>query len=426
MNWGNRSKVFREMFKHGEYHKLWYLVKRRLYINLLMKPVGLPIGLIIIPIIYILKPIVRIRLSSVPTARIGHLTFESELYLRNKSLNHDKKQNLDIFFTTRAVQTKTIANKQLLHMYKRHMLIFDSYIASWFFYSIEWLLQYTDIIFELPHNENAESHALLKKVDSKLKLTEEEIEKGSEFLSSIGINPRTDWFVLVFSRDGSYLNKQFPNHNWGYHDWRNADINSFKQAVKYIIDQGGYVLRMGSVVDSKLDFVHEKYIDYAVKYRDDFLDVFLISTCKFMLGTTSGLGDVATVLDKPRIVTNSVPLGYVMQGRNCIYIPKKIINRKTNSYVSMKKILKETADSEFRGDKFLIGDCDYIDNTAEEICEVTEEMLSRLDGKYKKNSSDQLLLEQYYALFNENNKSYGIDTPIGEKYLRDNSKWIFG
>ena len=426
MNWRNRSQIFRKMFKQGEYHQLWYLIKRRLYINLLMKPVGLPVGLIIIPIIYILKPIVRIRLSSVPTGRIGHLAFESELYLRKKSLNSDRKKKLDVFFTNRAVQTKTIANKQLLSMYKRQMLIFDSYIASWFFYSVEWLLHYTDIVFELPHEENVEAHALFKKVDSRLKLTIEELEKGNKFLLSIGINPNTDWFVLVFARDSSYLNKQFPNHNWGYHDWRNAGINSFEQAVKYIIEQGGYVLRMGSVVDNKLDFVHERYIDYAVKYRDDFLDVFLTSTCKFMLGTTSGLGDLATVMDKPRIVTNSVPLGYVMQGKNCIYIPKKIVDRKTNSFISMKKMLKETADLEFRSDKFLLGDCDYIDNTPEEIREVTEEMLSRLNGAYKQNSTEQALLERYYALFNKNNKSYGIDTPIGDKYLKDNLKWIFG
>ncbi len=426
MNWNERKNYLLFKLKNGQYKQLWYLVKRRIIFSLIMKPIGIPIAILVIPSIYILRPVIRINLFSIPTGRLGHLALEPEMYLRRKKLTNKSKRSFDIFFTSRSRQGGVIANKQILKMLKRNMVIFDSYLASWIFYSMEWLLLHTDIKGELPHDENVETDSILKKVDSTFLFVKSEIEKGNAELQSMGIDPEKDWFVLIFARDNAYLSKTYPDCDWGYHDWRNADINTYIEAVKYILDQGGYVLRMGSVINADMDFSHPRYIDYARKYRNDFMDIFLVSRCKFLLGTNAGLADVAIVFDKPRAIVNVIPLGYVPHGRDNVYIPKKYMNHSSKKYLPLKFVLETHRDTIFDQESFLGEDYSCVDNSTEDILEITMELMSRLNGKFFLSNKQKNLMRKYKDLFSQGNMSYDMENPIGMNFLEKNKDWIFG
>ena len=101
------------------------------------------------------------------------------------------------------------------------------------------------------------------------------------------------------------------------------------------------------------EFVENKYIDYAKNYWDDFMDVFLASRCKFLLGTNSGLSDLAVAFDKPRAIVNVIPLGCIPYGRNDIYINKKFYDDKSLQFKTVKSVLKNNQDSIFDQESFL-------------------------------------------------------------------------
>ena len=425
-NWKERKDIVLLKLKSRQYYQLWYLIKNRLKINLIMKPIGVPIAILIVPIIYAIRPFLRINFLSIPTGRLGHLLLQPEIYMRKKKISTLSQRYLDVFFTSRAMHGNVIANKQVLKMLKRNILILDSYILSWLYFSVvEWLLLYTDIVVELTHIETAKAESLYKKIDSSFSFTDSEVEKGNTKLKTMGINPEKDWFVLIFARDSAYLSKTYPQYDWGYHDWRNTDINSYKEAVKYIIDKGGYVLRMGSVVKKKMDFSHTHYIDYARNYWDDFMDVFLVSRCKFLLGTNSGFSDMAVAFDKPRAIVNSIPLGHIPYGRNDIYIPKKYMHKSTLNFMSLKTVLENNQDVIFDQEAYLGNEYEYIDNSPKEILELTIEMMSKLDNSFFLSDAQQNLLNEYMDLFDKENSGYGIKNPIGINFLESNEDWIF-
>ena len=425
MRWSERKNVFFLKIQSGNFYQLWFLIYRRLKINFLMKPIGVLIAILVIPLVYALKPFIKINFYSIPTGRLGHLLLQPEIYLRQKKISINTKKSFDIFFTSRSMQGGVVANKQVLKMLKRNILVLDSYFSSFMFYSAEWLILYTDLIAELPHLETVEAESIYKKVDSSYEFTEDEVKFGNLKLEAMGINPDKDWFAVILARDSSYLDKTYPHHDWGYHDWRNADINSYIEATKFIISKGGYVIRMGSVVNKDMDFLDSHYIDYAKKHWDDFMDVFLVSRCKFLLGSNSGLSDMAVAFDKPRAIVNTIPLGHIPYGRNDIYIPKKYYDSSKSRFKTLKSVLKNNEDIIFDQELFLKGEYQCIDNTPEEILELTREMINKLDNSFFLSEIQKNLLNEYIELFNKNNSGYQIQNKIGMNFLEKNEDWIF-
>ena len=86
--------------------------------------------------------------------------------------------------------------------------------------------------------------------------------------------PKDAKIVCLIVRDQEYLKKKFPDRNYDYLNFRNCNIQNFKEAIKIATDNGYYVFRMGEVVESKLKINDSKFIDYSSHYRTDFLDIF--------------------------------------------------------------------------------------------------------------------------------------------------------
>ena len=130
-------------------------------------------------------------------------------------------------------------------------------------------------------------------------------------------------------------------------NYRDSDINDFHEAIEYIVDQGGFVVRMGSEVEKSLDYKDKNVIDYAKYCRTDFMDIYLISKCKFFLGTTAGICDVAVAMNKPKLSVNYAPFGISLFGKDCVYIPKKLKNKKNGVYLSLYETLKNEFDKDW-------------------------------------------------------------------------------
>ncbi len=167
--------------------------------------------------------------------------------------------------------------------------------------------------------------------------------------------------------------------------------------------------------------------------RNDFMDTYLPSICKFIISTGHGAeAPAAWCFRKPRVIVNQCPTGmlqtwsskdllltkhHILQGKNCELTLSEIFSEdvgfcmNTQSYKDKGILLKE--------------------NTPDEICDITMEMVSRLDGNWKPEPEDEFLQNRFLEIFPVEVKN-DSGTPIhgeikalfGANYLRDNPVWL--
>ena len=97
------------------------------------------------------------------------------------------------------------------------------------------------------------------------------------------------------SRDGKYLTNKLIKKN-DYKNYRNSNINDFIPAIKALEKKGYFIIRMGNLVKNKLNYKSKNVIDYSnSKYVNDFLDIYLINKCEFVISTGFGIDTVAMI-----------------------------------------------------------------------------------------------------------------------------------
>ncbi len=144
-----------------------------------------------------------------------------------------------------------------------------------------------------------------------------------------------------------------------------------------------------------------------------------ISHCRFVLGTTSGICDIAMLFDVPRIGTNWLPLGSAPWGRHCLFIPTLLRDRGSGQLLPFERFLEDT-----RGPKsdLLWSPLNRVrfvfeDNAPEDILAVTEEMMARLDGNFTESEEDRAMQARYLARFPADHWSAEVRTPMGRDFL---------
>ena len=106
-------------------------------------------------------------------------------------------------------------------------------------------------------------------------------------------------FVCLHVREGGFKNDQ------NRRPYRNADINNYNDAIKYLIKKGIYVVRLGDITMKKNDLQDPMYWEYChSKIKSDLMDLYLIKNCEFYIGMQSGPQDVAMLFDKPTLTLN--------------------------------------------------------------------------------------------------------------------------
>ena len=127
-----------------------------------------------------------------------------------------------------------------------------------------------------------------------LSFTQKELNKAKK-LQRTWSSRRKDW-ICIHNRDSQYLEKTMPNDyprnigSWSYHNHRDFSVETLKESAEFFASKGLYVLRIGTHVREKLQSENKKVIDYAnTKFRNDLMDVFLLSKCKFLLSGDAGV-----------------------------------------------------------------------------------------------------------------------------------------
>lgn len=224
------------------------------------------------------------------------------------------------------------------------------------------------------------------------------------------------WFVTLHVRDSGYLlgkydKKDDPNL------YRNADIDSYTDAIQSIVERGGYVVRVG---DPKMKPMPEEIkgvFDYAHSgIRSNKMDIFLFSQCRFFIATNSGPWLIPCLFNVPTVVTNLLPLIRPWT-KDSLFIPKILKLNNENRILTIKEMLSPEFGKFYTTRQYLEKNISIIDNTKEELNTLVLEMLDYLDGSLvysDEDNEEQNKLSNLYLKYSK----YGDSGRMGRDFLK--------
>lgn len=365
-------------------------------------------------ILTVIWPFEKIKFCFIRADRIGHLAANTEIFIRRLRAGYYDHECLYIGCSGKP------CNRQLLTMFKRTFPIVENEFLSKTVNTP--IFKRSKFYKELPYNSN--EYYEFNNLPSTLSFTHEEEEKGMQELEKMGIDPN-GWFVCFHARDSAYLNETQEGRDWTYHDYRNCKINNYLKAMEYIVEHGGYAIRMGAVVENPLpELNNHKIIDYATKYRSDFMDVYLSVKCKFFVGCTAGLHMVPAIFGVPVVGTNFTHLELPPYRRGDLFLPKKIRDVKEDRLLTFSEIFARRIGSWTNGQNFTEAGLEAIENTPDEILELVQEMNESLDETFRHTEEDEELQMRFRSLIQPHHYCYGAPVRIGAKFLRQNKEML--
>ena len=312
------------------------------------------------------------RRLPVITQRIGHLAAEVDCFLKERALGQLPRRAWFI-----AARPRHIANRHLLNYWKNEVKVVDRPILAQ-------LLQVAcrppiaahDIVdYVLTQHGAAHYGAINAQWGTRralLALTDEDREWGAAMLAELGL-PRGAWFVCIHPRTPG-----FASHDDKVHAYRNSTPALLLPAVGSIAERGGWSVLMGDASSPPLAN-HPRLIDYAHhRLRSERLDVVLCALCRFFLGSSSGLFAVSTVFGVRSALTNQVPMAVRPYAPGDLYIPKLYRATADSRVLSFAEALSSPIGGLRHSRQFRDAGIELVENTAEEILDLAEEMLESL------------------------------------------------
>ena len=370
------------------------------------------IPFLILLALVILRPFILVRLYGINAHRIGHFVGNTEVYLTRKkaNINQPSKRYYDIcFYDSNPYNLEKVCNKQFDKMIRRILRILPTYP----FYYTKKLTDKTSkyLNFLSDHSLNISDHDrdindLFNKFESSFYFTDQEIKNGENILKKMGIQKNSE-FVCFTVRDSAYLDSNFKDFDFSYHNYRDCNIENFLLAAETLADRGYYVLRMGKVVSSKLNSNNLKIIDYAnSQFRSDFMDIYLGANCKFILTTQTGYDAIPYVFRKPAAAI-SIPIGLIRSFKyDNLSITKHHFNKRTNKYLSMREIFDYNLGFSLRVDEFKKKNIRLIENSNIEVNDLVIDMLNELEKPRDKQFKLTEKQKECNKILNYNIKKY--------------------
>jgi putative glycosyltransferase (TIGR04372 family) len=231
-----------------------------------------------------------------------------------------------------------------------------------------------------------------------LSVTEQHRELGYAKLRSLGV-PADAWFVVLHVREGAYMTAASEAHGRtdDHNAHRNSNILDYLEAAQQITARGGWVLRIGHVGTRPLPAM-ERVIDVAHTGTTPEFDVFLLGTCRFFLGDSSGPVVVATTFKRPVVAANFEMGGAPSQAGD-LYVPKLYRDLRSKDLISLKRALAPPLFRPHDARLLAREGVEAVDSSSSEIADLTREMLNRLDGKETYSAQDDALQGLVHGLF---------------------------
>ena len=357
----------------------------------------------ILCMLLLLRIFFKFNIVELETRKIGHFSMPVEVFLCEISKKKVNDQIFYIWFSNKIISNSFLYKKwsEIINIGPRFILekVFNLVNKSSFLEKL--------FLSEYRHWKNADNnidywqisdiHDVLEISSPRILFSNQENLLGQKFLKNIGFENKR--FICFFSRTSDYYNEP-PSI-------RNGSIYTQLKGIEEICKKGFAAIRM-----SRLDKNNPLYnknpniYDYAYgNYKSDFLDIYLMFSCSYMVSTSSGIDLIAKINRKKVLLVNytDIPTS-CHQNHSPIILPKKIIDSNSKKIISYKEVFKKNLLSAGMSKKILndLG-YDYLDNSENEIYNAINEMHEHIVNKsqlnhFELNNKFWDLYEDFYFL----------------------------
>tara|TARA_X000000368_G_scaffold91441_1_gene69882 strand:+ start:12924 stop:14228 length:1305 start_codon:yes stop_codon:yes gene_type:complete len=378
------------------------------------------LGISMIPIVLILRAsskFIIIRFGRVFTGRIGHFAADVDQYLIE--INNQGFKSIDLLHFSDGFAAnqfmKVIAKRYLrLNYFNRYLFLANSFLPNSGNYSIQ---------NSYDKNGSRDCKNLYQKNAPQMEFKDSENQLGIDFLKSIGCNDKK--FVCLGIRDSAFIGKNEQD------DYRDSDIDDYKEAALSLTKKGYIVIRMGKVVEKEFNTSNPMVFDYASSSkRSDFLDIWLAANCSFYISTSTGLDAVAVMFRRPIAFVNGPAIGTLSSSSNkhSIWQSKKYFKKDGKTPLSVLDQINEGLVYLNHGGEICRKGFLVKDNTPEEIKEACLEVEAKISGTWKAEKRDILLQKKLKEQLKTGSRfkqmSGETEFTYSDSFLRKNETWF--
>ena len=345
-----------------------------------------------VAVIRLIRPFILVRIGNFRSERVGHFISESSQFIVRTNL--ESKKTLNLFYLGR------ISNLQWRLMLQRCDNL--KICKGWLKYVDCWNRR---LPFGQLHSLNVSGYGrdldgLFTTNKFSLPFTSTETTTVTTWLKSKGWDEGVP-FICLLVRDSNYLRETLHSPvdpNWEYQNYRDSDIQTYIPAIRWLTEQGVWVIRMGVKVNAMLEMeANETVIDLPFdSARSDLIDVWLFSNASGIISTASGPDVLGYVLQIPQLFVNAMPLSALESYSNSIWVPKRLYWRHNRALLSVTEQIKH---SYFDTNSYRTAGIEIQDLSENEILEAVQEFWSRTQCKWSESAEDQELQSKFWKEF---------------------------
>lgn len=258
----------------------------------------------------------------------------------------------------------------------------------------------------------------------------DEMQEGDRKLEEMGISGD---YVCFFARQGRYLKEHLGMNPDDLEVTRDSHIENFNLMSERLWKRGIQSVRMGYLVEGLFDAPGS--VDYANRYRSEFMDFYVLSKAKFLISDPSAMEVMANLFDKPLVMINMPVITFNADSLNyCdrkqdIFLPKKMYDTHKKRYLTFREIfaIERQQDSRYKiAEYYETHGIILEENTPEEIADAADEMIARLDGTFSYTPEDEMRQKRFSELLAwaaQGRDCFVVDLPVGREFLRQN-EWL--
>ena len=358
--------------------------------------------LLIYPILIVLlflRIFFRFNIIELETRKIGHFSLSVEIFLcevLNKKVNN---KIFYIWFPNREISNNFLFKKWSEIIYLGPRIILEKIFNLSNKYSLLgnlFLSEYRH--WKTPDNiignwQTSDIHNVLEISKPRISFSNSEEQLGLKFLKNIGFENKK--YMCFFSRTSCYHNDP-PSI-------RNASIYTQLKSIEEICKKDFAAIRMSRLdLNNPLNSKNPRIYDYAYSdNKSDFLDIYLLFHCSYMVSTSSGIDSIPKINRKKVLYLNFVDIAHsYLLNYTPIILPKKIINFISKKIVPFREVFKKDLLNPHNTKKKLndLG-YDYLDNSENEIYSAINEMHEHIINKSELNHNE--LNNKFWDLYED-------------------------
>ena len=208
-----------------------------------------------------------------------------------------------------------------------------------------------------------------------------------------------------------------------------AKYEDYVFLINYLIKKGYTVVKMGKAVNECIDNNNSYFIDYAGKYHEDHLDIWLCSNCSFFINiSTGGLTTLPLVFRKPVLCLDYDIFTFWSSYKNVLTGFKKIL--KKDKVLNLSEILINL-DNKLYGNiyEFEKEGYKFQNQNKDEVISMADQMIQYDNLKWSETPEIIDLKHKFWEVLKKWNNfdvwhGNSLRGSIGEVFLKNNSFWL--